>query len=67
MKTYVTKAGDMFDAIAWRELGSCKHTDKLIDANRNHISTFIFGAGIELIIPDINDKRASPLPPWKRY
>ena len=66
MKTYTTKAGDMFDAIAWRELGSCKHTDKLIDANRHLVATFIFDAGIELIIPDISDKSPTPLPPWKR-
>ena len=66
MKTYVTKAGDVWDAIAYRQLGSCRHMSALIDANREHVTTFIFKAGIDLKLPEIETKRAVKLPPWRR-
>ena len=66
MKIYRTKAGDLWDMIAHQQLGSCKWTERLIDANRNQIETFIFKAGVELIIPDVETKTASKLPPWRR-
>ena len=67
MKTYTTKNGDTFDLIAFNELGSCNYVEKLINANREHVGTYIFDAGVELVIPDIEtEKREKKLPAWRR-
>ena len=66
MQTYQTKSGDMFDLIAYKVLGDCKYTEKLIDANRDKIKNFIFSAGEILNIPDITENKVENLPPWKR-
>ena len=65
--TYTTCAGDMWDWISYKTLGSCKYVDALINANRNYIDYFIFPAGIELVIPDVlPEVKPVKLPPWKR-
>lgn len=65
-KTYVTKQGDMFDLIAFNELGSCSYVEKLINANRKYIDVYEFDAGIEIILPDIEDeKKTKKLPAWR--
>lgn len=63
--TYTTKQGDMWDAIAFRELGDTAYTDKLMTMNSKHIGIFIFPAGIELTLPDIQTTTVSKAPPWK--
>ena len=65
--TYTTKAGDIWDAIAYRELGSCKYVTALMNANRRYLGTLIFGAGVELNLPDIEpETRTTKLPPWRK-
>lgn len=66
--TYTTVDGDQWDLIAWKVLGSCNYVESLIDANRDHVSTFVFKAGVELTVPDIEEetKTAVNLPPWRR-
>ena len=65
--TYTTQSGDMWDWISYKTLGDCKYTDELINANRDHVDTFIFSAGVELTIPDITPEiKKTALPPWKR-
>ena len=32
-KTYTTVQGDMWDSIAYKQLGSTSHTDKLLNSN----------------------------------
>ena len=65
--TYTTQQGDTFDYIAYKTLGSCDYTEALIDTNREHVKTFIFSAGVELTVPDIEEQQAAVnLPPWKR-
>jgi len=64
MKKYLTVAGDMWDLIAFKTLGSTLHAEKLINANREHVETFIFAAGVELKIPEVETKRTVRLPPW---
>ncbi|MBQ6298278.1 MAG: tail protein X [Selenomonadaceae bacterium] len=65
-KTYVTKSGDMFDNIAYEQLGSCSYVERLINANRKYIDVYIFDSGVELILPDIEaEKKARKLPPWR--
>lgn len=64
--TYVTKSGDTWDAIAFKVYGDCRYTENLINANRDHITTFIFSAGVILKIPAITKSQSKTLPPWKR-
>lgn len=66
MKTYTTVQGDMWDSVAYRQTGSCLYTDRLMAANPEHVSEFIFPAGIVLTLPEIPAEQADPLPPWKR-
>ncbi len=64
--TYRTVSGDRWDAIAYKVMGSESHTSKLIEANKQHRNIFIFPAGIELTVPDIQSAVPVELPPWKR-
>lgn len=61
----MTKSGDTWDVIAKEVYGSEYHADVLMEANRQHINTFIFGAGVELAIPALKEQRDGLLPPWK--
>ena len=65
MTTYITKAGDAFDSIAFEQLGSERLTPQLIDANPAHVKTFIFPAGVELVLPEIISTLEGDLLPWK--
>ena len=47
-KTYTTVQGDMWDSIAYAQLGSTDHTDKLMNANLQYRKYYIFPAGIVL-------------------
>lgn len=65
-KTYRTIAGDMWDSIAYKTLGDCKLMHLIIKANMEHSETFIFPAGIEIKIPEVEIEKKFTLPPWKR-
>lgn len=65
-KTYRTIAGDVWDLIAFKTLGASRHVETLINANRKHLDTFIFRAGIELMIPDVDTTKRAKLPPWRK-
>ena len=67
-KTYRTVQGDMSDSIAYRELGSEAYTDKLMRLNQQYLEIYIFPAGIELQLPEVEQaaRLAEDLPPWKR-
>ncbi len=66
-RIYTTVQGDMWDSIAYSQLGSTTHTDSLIAANPTHRNIYSFPAGIQLTLPDLDDVRqaSSTLPPWK--
>ena len=49
-KSYTTISGDMWDKIAYNEMGSVLHTDKLMKANVKYASTYVFPAGVVLTI-----------------
>lgn len=67
MRTYITVQGDMWDSIAYTQLGSTSHTDKLINANLRYREYYIFPAGIVLTLPEVSEAEAeSSLPPWKQ-
>ena len=50
-KTYTTIEGDMWDKIAYEQMGSVLYMDKLVKANAGHAATVIFPAGVVLTIP----------------
>ncbi|MBD5112689.1 MAG: phage tail protein [Ruminococcaceae bacterium] len=63
---YTTIQGDMWDSIAYKLYGDVNRVDVLIAANPQHRKIYIFSAGIELEIPDIEENTTpSGLPPWK--
>lgn len=66
MKTYTTVQGDMWDSIAYAQLGDVAHTDKLINANLQYREFYTFPAGIVLVLPEIRNMVSSALPPWKK-
>ena len=68
MKTYTTKQGDMWDSISYAVYGSTAYTGKLMKANLEHSSIFIFPANIVLNVPEIEttDSDISFIPPWRR-
>ena len=61
---YVTKSGDMFDLFAYRQLGSCDYTEKLLNVNRTKLRTLKFKAGEKLNLPDVSQDKIFKLPPW---
>ena len=66
MPTYTTKSGDMWDLIAYKQLGSSSYTDLLINANLQYRETYLFPSGVVLTLPEIQKPVNSLLPPWKR-
>lgn len=66
MRTYTTVQGDMWDRIAYTQLGSVDYTDKLIAANLRYREYYTFPAGIVLTLPEIKEKVNTSLPPWKQ-
>ncbi len=65
MNTYTTIQGDMWDSIAFSQLGSTDFTDRLINLNREYREYYIFPAGVKLRLPEITIPVKSKLPPWK--
>lgn len=66
MKKYTTVQGDKWDSIAYSQMGTTNHTDKLMNANTKYRDIYIFPAGIELDIPEVSERNYDDLPPWKR-
>lgn len=62
---YTTKSGDTWDMIAKEVYGDEYHADVLMAANPQHIDTFIFGAGVVLATPALEEERDGLQPPWK--
>ena len=65
-KTYTTIQGDMWDGIAFSQLGSVSYTDKLMNLNQKYRELYTFPAGIVLTLPDQTDDVEDALPPWKQ-
>ena len=65
-KFYTTVQGEMWDSIAYTQLGSVSHTDKLMNANLQYRDIYLFPAGIVLTIPEVKERASSLLPPWKK-
>lgn len=66
-KAYITTQGDMWDLIAYTQMGNEKYMHLLIEANPQYRETVIFSANVTLTIPDVPAAQTvSNLPPWKR-
>lgn len=65
-QTYQTISGDMWDKIAYEEMGSSFYVDRLMKANPECLHYFVFPAGIVLAIPAVQEEAAAELPLWKR-
>ena len=66
--SYVTVQGDKWDLIAHQQLGDTRHMNKLMAASPQCLDYYIFPAGIELQLPEIDPEQAglSSLPPWRQ-
>jgi len=64
--TYRTVQGDMWDLIAYKQMGSEMYMNFLMAANLRYREIVIFPAGIILKIPTISIPVGSLLPPWKQ-
>lgn len=62
---YVTSAGDQWDLISYQVYGHERYMIELLRANPAYRDIVVFDSGVELICPDIEAERASPLPAWK--
>lgn len=66
LNTYTTIAGETWDIVSYKTLGSEMHKNAILENNEAYREIFIFPAGITLIIPEINLEVSEDLPPWKR-
>ena len=58
MITYITKDGDVLDAICFKYYGNTSGTvEKVLEANR-HLSELgaIFSAGVKIVLPDLSQE-----------
>lgn len=65
---YTTKAGDMWDYIAWIVYGNEMLMSILLQAeeNRELITTYIFSAGVKVWCPLVaGEESTTDLPPWR--
>jgi phage tail protein X len=65
-KTYITAQGDMWDAIAFAQLGDTAYTGELMNLNQQYSDYYTFPAGISLTLPDPVQTVSTTLPPWKQ-
>ena len=65
-KTYTTKQGDAWDAIAFQVYGDVIYTGFLMQANFPHLDTLVFDAGGVLQTPDLpEDDDLANAPIWR--
>ena len=65
-KTYTTIAGDTWDIVSYKTLGSEMYKNAILEENIACRETVVFPAGVPLAIPDIEPEVSEDLPPWKR-
>lgn len=67
MKKYTTVQGDMWDSIAYAQLGNADYADKLMNANLQYREYYIFPAGIVLNLPEITGVSVMACPRGNRW
>lgn len=66
-RTYTTVQGDMWDSIAYSQLGNAVYTGELMNANLQYREYYTFPAGIVLTLPEVETASVNDsLPPWRR-
>lgn len=65
-RTYTTVQGDMWDSVAYTQMGDVSYTDKLMLLNQEYRGYYIFPAGITLVLPEFELDVPATLPPWKQ-
>lgn len=63
---YTTVQGDEWDLIALKVFGDESYLNALLNANQQYNDVLVFSAGIQLVLPEIEVKSTTILPPWKR-
>lgn len=66
LNTYTTVAGDTWDIVSYKTLGSEMYKNAILENNKACREIFIFPAGVTLVIPEIELEISEDLPPWKR-
>jgi len=66
MNTYITVQGDTWDLISYKVFGTSKHIGLLMENNYDLLDTFIFGAGIEIMVPELTEDQTDDLPEWRK-
>lgn len=61
---YITRQGDMWDQIAYEQIGSESYMGLLIQSNPHLIDYVVFPAGIEIQIPEVDDDQTE-YPSWR--
>lgn len=65
--TINTVEGDTFDGLALEYYNEEKKSSLIMEANPDYIDVLIFEAGVELLIPIVEDvELPETLPPWRR-
>jgi hypothetical protein len=63
--TYITNQGDMWDNIAFNELGDSSRMTEIIALNTDYKDVIIFSGNIVLELPEPSlSVDVLPLPPW---
>ena len=65
MKTYTTVQGDMWDSIAFTQLGDVAHTVKLMNANLRYGEYYTTPACIAPCLRERPGRTSERLLPWK--
>ncbi len=66
MNTYITVQGDTWDLISYKVYGTSRHIGLLMENNYDLLDTFIFGAGIEIMVPELTEDQTDDLPEWRK-
>ncbi len=61
---YITSQGDMWDKIAFEQMGSEDYMGDLIQCNYHLIDYVIFPSGVQVAIPEIDDTQME-IPSWR--
>lgn len=65
MKVYITEQGDTWDLIAKKVYGDETELEQLMEFNFEHINTFVFESGIEIVVPELEEDEEMDLPDWR--
>lgn len=65
-ESYITSQGERWDDIAYAFYKNAERTAPLVESNPAYADVLVFGAGIALQIPILDQSLPSTLPPWKQ-